>query len=198
VKKSLIICALLSGCSSIIKETYNVNNNYHFESVADYLEYFNQTNGFKGDKILYPNSISYNKLITQVVNEKTAIYYGTFINDSTELIKSEFLKENISCMGRVLNEIKKNSQSSPFRGAAIDSLLQPDKDFSKLTLYYLADKKPFHIDNTQKKLNVFLLYGKNIGKLFKKNFNEILKYTDDNKDLLTLHFISVDICYNLK
>lgn len=195
---TFFIVLLATSCQPIIKQMYSVNKNLSFKSVAEYLDFFEKTNKIEGDNLLYLDSSSQYRFLNEVVSDKLATFYGTFLNDSIELIKSDFLQENMGCMSRVLNEIKNSSVKYDYVDTKDQSLFVKNYNFKKNVFWYLKDNKKFQFDNSSQKLSVFLIYSTQLGTLFKKDFLTLQKYADENRNQVKLFFISLDKCYNLK
>src|SRR5688572_12556085 len=100
------IFLLFISCNPIIRQLYGVNKNLTFESSDQYIAFFEKSNKIGSDSLLFLDSANHYDFLNEIVSKKLATFYGTFINDSTELKKSSFLEENMGCMTRVLNEIK--------------------------------------------------------------------------------------------
>lgn len=192
----VIVLLGITSCSSMIKEVYKVNQNHNFESLSNYADFFEKSNNISGDNLLYLDSTSHKRFLDEVVKQKLATYYGSFINDTIEVKKSDFLQENMGCMSRVLNEIKNSTTRDFF--LQNDSLFIKNENFTKNVFIYLKSNKQFQFNKTSKKLTVFLLYSTQLGELFKKDFQILQKYAIDNKNDVKLYIISIDKCYNLK
>jgi len=190
------ILFLITSCGSVIKEVYDVNQNHIFESLDHYVKFFEKSNNIRGDNLLYLDSSSHKKFLDEVVRQNFATYYGSFINDTIEIKKSDFLQENMGCMSRVLDEIKNSSMQNNF--LENKSLFVKNENFKKNVFLYLKDNKQFHFNDASQKITVFLIYSSQLGKLFKKDFQMLQKYATENKNGVELFIISIDECYNLK
>ena len=78
---------------------------------------------------IYPDSASYLRFIGNI--ESATVYYNSFVSDSISIKKSEFLKDNESCTGRIGIEIEKILAMQPL----VDTLLVLNTNISTNTFF---------------------------------------------------------------
>jgi hypothetical protein len=112
-------------------------------------------------------------------------YYGSFINDSVEIKKSDFLEQNKVCMGRVLKEIETNS------GEINDSLLVKNFQFKQYRLFNAKTGEQLNL-NSNNKLKVFLIYSYSFGNYFNSLYKDLAVFSKRNHNKLYIYVISLD------
>lgn len=122
------------------------------------------------------------------------IYFGSFLNDSTSLKKSSFLKDNQACIGRMKGEIENNLRITNYP----DSIIETKINLAKYNFYYLHDKNKFSVRDSKKQLKVFLLYYYPFGTFYDKLYKEIENTCLKNIEKTELYIICVDPVYALK
>jgi hypothetical protein len=175
----------LSGCQPILKAVYGVNREFRFTTRTDYLAFMNRTYSLAPEQIVYFDSVSERLFITDAMQKSISEYYGSFINDSTEIKQSAFLEENASCIGRVLKEIEDNS------GKIDDSLLVKNTVFRNYKLLNAKTDQQLEV-NADKKVKVFLLYSYRLGTYFNSFYKDVAALSKNNKDQLSIYVITVD------
>ena len=193
--KNLIFLLFLYSCTSIIKQATKANRKFSFTTQADYYNYLVNKKGFSPNQILFPDSISYVEFGQKVLmKENPVIYFGSFLNDSVSIRKSDFLKDNQACIGRMNGEIENNLRITTYS----DSIVQTIVNLSKFNFYYLKDKKIFSVSNSKKQLKVFLIYYYPFGTMYDKLYKEIEEACLKNIVKTDLFIICVDPVYALK
>ena len=193
--KTLIFLLFVFSCTSIIKKATKVNRKFSFTTQSDYYNYLINKKGFSPNQILFPDSISYVEFGQKaLMTENPVIYLGSFLNDSVSIKKSDFLKDNQACIGRMKGEIEKNLKIITYP----DSIVQANINLSKFSFYYLNDKKRFSISNSEKQLKIFLLYYYPFGTSYDKLYKEIEEAWLKNIAKTDLFIICVDPVYALK
>jgi hypothetical protein len=172
-------------CNPIIKSVYHVNREFKFTSRTDYLAFLNKSYSLTPGQVVYFDSVSERLFITDAMQKSISEYYGSFINDSTEIKQSAFLEENASCIGRVLKEIEDNS------GKIDDSLLVKNTVFRNYKLLNAKTDQQLEV-NADKKVKVFLLYSYRLGTYFNSFYKDVAALSKNNKDQLSIYVITVD------
>lgn len=105
----LIICSgiILCSCKSWVSKKYGFNRPFNYAGKHDFLAKLHQRN-IDSNCIYVTNPTGLNPLIYWLGTNNPPLYIGLFMNDSVMLKRSDFLKDNQSCMGRLENEISQN------------------------------------------------------------------------------------------
>jgi hypothetical protein len=179
------------SCKTLLTEKYRFNKPFSFESKSLYLEYLKSKYGFPAEHVLYPDSTSRDALGNDIIKAKLAQYYGTFINDTLEVRKTELLSENLSCIGQVLKEIENNSNDNYGNGVAIN------KNFRNYHFKIAVNDSDF-IFNSDKKIKIFLLYAFAMGSYFDNFFRDVMNWVQNKNGKLEVFIIDLDPIQNLK
>jgi hypothetical protein len=179
------------SCKTFLTAKYRFNQPFSFGSKTAYLEYLKNRYAFPAEHVLYPDSISQTALANDIIKAKLAQYYGAFINDTLEVRKTDFLSENLSCIGRVLKEIENNSNNNYGNGIAIN------KDFRNYHFKIAADDSDF-VFRSNKKLKIFLLYAFAMGNYFDDFFQDIMNWTQNKNEKVEVFIIALDPVQSLK
>lgn len=178
------------GCSSVIKEVYGVNKNKKFNNINEYTSYINENYNFSTQDVYYANDESvYNELVMDIITSHTNFFYGIYINDSIRVKKTDFLKENESCRGRILKEISNISEDPE------STRLEKTTIFKDNLFKNIVTNKPLNL-NTANRKKVILVFSYKLGTLLDKDFKEIKILLAEKK--YDLYIISVDRIHDLK
>ncbi len=184
---ALVALAVFS-CKAYLSKKYKFNQELHFANQEEYSDYLLKKN-IQPANVLYIDSSSFIPFISKISNEGMSIFYGSFINDSLEIKKSENLKENMSCIGRVLMQIKEDSKTADHLN---DSLLVKS-DFNQFSFRNFSDRSLFRMSNDNTgKVNIFLIYSYKLGNYFDEAFKEALDFESKNKDAVQIKIITID------
>lgn len=183
----LTIC-LTSSCKSILESVYGMNKKFEFTSKSAYVKYLENKKGLDISRVIYPDSGSRVSFLNAIQQGEFSVYYGSLLNDSIELIRSDILNENISCMGRIINEM--NSGISGLNLS--DSGLLANSELKNYTFRYIADNKIFDLNNSEKRMKIIMLYSFSLGRYFDNTFKEVQKFHVTHKDVTELIIISLD------
>jgi hypothetical protein len=121
-----------------------------------------------------------------------SVYYGSFVNDSTLIKKSVYLMDNEACMGRMDGEIKKNL----VRRQYVDSFLVPNNNLRNFH-FVNTTLAPVKIDNSNRRLKVFLLYMYAQGTVYDYIYKEVYKTYNSTDKGFDLYIIMLDPVYSL-
>src|SRR5204863_5934052 len=94
-----------TSCNTFLKIRYGLNRHSNFRTKESYLTYLRNKKNIDVQNVIVPDSNSISLFMESVINDSLSIYYGCLINDSIELKKTKELSENLSCMGRILEDI---------------------------------------------------------------------------------------------
>lgn len=186
---SIFAWVLCLSCTSVIKEVYGVNKNKEFRNIDEYISYISRQYHFSLKNLYYADDeATYNALAMDIADSHTDFFYGIFINDSTQIKKTDFLKINESCRGRIMNEI-----SIPTDKHA--DLLQKTITFKGNSFKNSITGQSMDL-NTSNRKKIILLFSYKLGSLREKDFKEIEKLlTEKGYDL---YIISLDRIHDLK
>lgn len=159
-----IITALIS-CKPILSGIYGINKDISFQSLNEYKNFITSRFEINVNQLYLIEPTHYNSFMDWVIQNKVDYFAGIFLDDSTQIRKSEHLLQNQSCTGRVLAEIKNAETLTPV--ATQQSM--PLKTFS---FYNAVTKEPLTFtDNNRKK--IVLVFSYKSGTLNKKDFKEV-------------------------
>ncbi|MEP6674594.1 MAG: hypothetical protein ABJA78_05550 [Ferruginibacter sp.] len=182
----------LASCKNYLAAKYKINQPFTFKTKHEYLDYLQQKKHFEKDKILYVDASTYSKLFNAISNGY-AVYYGSFLNDSTEIKKSAQLMINEACMGRMDAEIKKNIP----RQNGFDSLLTRSENIRQFKLLHAIDNSPLNINGNDGRLKVFMSFGFAQGAVYDELYKEVYKtYTDSNQSF-DVYIMLIDPLYQM-
>jgi hypothetical protein len=119
------------------------------------------------------------------------VYYGSFLNDSTELVKSDELQENFGCMGRILTDMNKGLAN---RQALNDTLLIRT-DFKDYRLLNISNNEEYKMNDSKKPFKILLAYNYSLGSYFDDFYKAALDFAAKHKDEVELKIISIDPMY---
>src|ERR1044072_7758858 len=103
-----LLLILLSSCKAFITKKYKFNQPFSFKTSDEFRDYLQNKKQFDLSHVIYPDNTSMIDFLNYISKNELVEYYGTLINDSTEIKKSANLQENVICMGRVLSDIHSN------------------------------------------------------------------------------------------
>lgn len=161
----IVILLLFYSCKPLVKTVYGVNKEIKFKSLNEYRDYVSSKYHIDLTKFYYLDSNSYYDFINLVIQTKTDYFFGTFLNDSTEIKKSDYLTKNESCVGRVLKEINYSAKENNPLKVKNESL----KTHSFVNITTTAPLQ-FSNDNRNK---IVLIYSYKAGTINKNDFIQI-------------------------
>lgn len=186
----LFICLsgiLLCGCKSWVGKKYEFNRPFNYAGKHDFLNKLHQRN-IDSNFLFVTNHSSFTPLINWLGHNNPPIYIGTFINDSVMLKRSDFLKDNQSCMGRLEQEISQHLQllqtNTP---AALDTMTL----FNNIRLYQLSSGKQRSSLYTGKP-TVVMFYLDAIGTYYDDLFKDIRKVSQQFQGEVDFLFLCCD------
>ena len=191
--RNLIVLVILifcfNSCTSIIKNAHGTNKYVQFNDLGDYRNYISTKYKVDINKVYYIAKDSYNRFCNLVVAKKVDYFYGAYTNDTTEVQKSDYLKENESCLGRVIKEINSSPEEQQFNKKIKNFTF---KEFSFLSI---VNNTPFEFLNNGKK-KIFLIYSYKTGTLRMNDFIQIenLIKSTSNRELV---IITIDDVFDL-
>jgi hypothetical protein len=179
----------------MLKKATKMDRKFSFKTLSEYYDYLINKKKFQPNQILFIDSISYAKFGQQVLMvENPMIYIGSFLNDSVSIKKSDFLKDNQACIGRMKGEIENNLGMTNYP----DSMVETKINLANYNFFFLHDKNKFSLLNSKKSLKVFLLYYYPLGTYYDKLYKEIEDACLKNIEKTELYIICVDPVYMLK
>jgi hypothetical protein len=177
------------GCKWYVIHQYKMNNSFSFKQKADFIQYINKKKLFKINQVLFIDKASYTKFFNEkLTDDSTLFYVGTYLNDSTMVKRSKFLNENISCSGRIENEIKQNLNKNNF---SVDDLKQVS-NLSNYTLRYLSNNEIFDINADKKLSKIFITYTYRYGKWYDNLYKEINDLQQLNNQNTNVYLVCLD------
>jgi|GEM_PF-5777534 len=172
----------LTSCGQIIPVVYGVNKDKSFKSKDRYTKYATKHTAVDNTRLLYLKDDDLNKFFGSISSRNIDYYYGTFIGDSLEIIKSDSFELNRSCGGRIVPELdstlnRKTSISNPV--------------FKQVELFHMYDDSKFTFPAAPKK-TVFFIYSYKMGSVHKNDFKSVNKFVEKHSDQMELFIISLD------
>jgi hypothetical protein len=190
-----VVCIAFFSCTAIAKNKYHIGREFSFHSRNEYLSYFTNKGLFKGEQVLYIDSVSFFRFYMEKIGpDSSVVYLGTYLDDSTWIRKSSFLQDNNSCSGRMQDEIEANLEKSAYP----DSVLVSGRKMSRYALKHLDGDSSFIFKNQQGKRTVFLLYAYGFGTYYDHFYKDILKIRKKHPSSVNVYLVCVDPVYRLK
>lgn len=179
-----LVCCLFS-CRAYINMRYGFNRPFRFNNREAFLSFLESRMKINRDHVIYPDTIG-NNFYQKMSNDTIVAYYGCFLNDSIEIARSVFLKENTSCIGRVLKEIKENNDSLK----RISSISYLPSDFREFYFRYAVNNQKFGMNDSAKKLKIVLVYLYAYGTYYNRFYQEVVNFYEANKHDIELYVIA--------
>jgi len=164
--KSIILILLLFtlSCKESERIFLGMNKTLEFKSLTDYKNFISKKYDIDLHNLYYLNGKDYDTFMYYIFENKLDYFLGTFENDSTQFLKSAFLRDNQSCYGRIRTEV---------------SGLSTLEKLNKISNPILKNTEIFNI-NTQKRLDfvpgkgkVVLLISYKFGMIHKNDFKKL-------------------------
>jgi len=184
----VFLFVLGAACTTFLKMRYGVNKHFNFTTKESYLTFLRDKKNIDTKNVLVPDSNSIPLFMGSIINDSLSIYYGCLINDSVELKKTKELSDNLSCMGRILEDISLGEASLNKE----DSSLFVKSQFNKYHFYFLQNGEKLDINQSNSKLKIILLYSYSLGRYFDRTFNEVRMFHESHKKTTTLYIITLD------
>jgi len=186
----IVVClsVLVSACKLLVVKKYKFNQKFDFTTKAAYFGYLKEKKKFNLEDIIYPDSASVVNFFASLSLNKITVYYGCLVNDSVELKKSELLKENLSCAGRILADIRTRAGVIQ----RVDSNLVQRSGFHRYRFRSLVSGRVFNLNNSEKKFKILLVYGHSLGTYFDDYYREVYRYYQKYKNYIELYIITLD------
>lgn len=189
---SCLISLFLVSCKSLLLKKYKFNQEFKFKTREEYLNYLEVEKKLDMSHILYVDSNSTNNFLTYVMNLHLGEYYGTLVNDSTEIKKSETLQDNLTCMGRVLTDVNQNILKLS------DTSLYVKNDFKKFQFHYANSGKIFNYYDSNSPLMIILLYGYAFGTYYDDFFKAMNNFSAEHSKEAEVYIIALDYSYHFR
>lgn len=177
----------------MVKKLYGIEKPLPFKTKEQYAGFLKRSGDFDMNQVLCMDSSSYYKMGSEILpSDSSIVFLGCFLNDSISIRKSPFLKENQSCYGRMLQDIKTALAWEHYG----DSLLNKDIHIGKFNLYPLMGGKKINCSDDPEKLKIILLYGYSFGKYYKRFYKQIAEIQRKNSAKADLYILSMDpVCF---
>lgn len=186
---------LFVSCKMYTYKKYQIGKQFDFKNKSSYLQNIERKNIFPADHILYIDSASYLRFVSEKIQQDSSvIYLGCFLNDSIIIKRSEFLNDNTSCAARMLNEIRSHAAMKDFP----DSMLSAVEKLSSYKLIRLGNGSLFTLNNETKKMNVFLNYTYQVGTYYDEFYKSIMEIQKEHSPTMDVYVVCIDYLSNLK
>lgn len=197
IKDQIILVFCLSAffsCRFIITKTYGINRKFRFKTRTEYIQYLTKKEKLDTSKIIYPDSISISIFLNDMTQRNSVEFYGAFLNDSLEIIKSDFLRENASCVGRIIKEVETINKNFLHLS---DTSIKINHEFRNFKF-----KRVFgaytNINDYKKPVKIFLIYSFAYGNLFDKFYKKMNELSLRYNNSLEIIIIDIDFPLYLK
>ena len=184
---SFCFLILFSSCKILFKKAYHMGAHMNYKTKSAYISYLKRKH-FPIDKIVFLDSVTYLKFAEFIAKDASNVYYGAFVNDSTQLKKSAYIYNNQSCSGRMNNEIDSILKLSVFP----DLALVYNPVFIKYPLHYLNNNKLLQGIISNKKILICLFYSYTQGTYYNKLYREIFAAVKEHENWADLLIITLD------
>ena len=192
---SMLIGISIFSCNPALKKIYKLDRQFSFKTRQDYIDFIQQPAVLDVNQVIYLDSASYVKFgIESLQQDSSMVYFGSFLNDSVCIKKSQLLKDKQSCYGRMLHDIENVISLKSYN----DSLLSKKINLKKYNMYSLAGDKKIAFSTSPDKIKVILIYGYSLGTYYNKFYKEIRQTQKNNPDKINLYIITMDPVYRLK
>jgi hypothetical protein len=183
------ICINILSCKFYATQKYHLGKRFNHKDKVLYLKYIVDKNVFEKDKILYLDSSHYVDFIVNKIQHDSSVFYlGCYLNDSTILTFSNFLKSNISCSGRIKNEIEATLLLKDDYKKSVSA----GKNLSQFQLKLLSTNNVFDLNKSDKKLKLFFTYSYKFGTYYDSFFKEIKALTEKYKTA-DMYLVCIDL-----
>ena len=183
----LCLVVLLISCRAFLKVKYGFNKPFNFTTKESYISFLQKKN-IDVTKMIFPDNNSRIPFLMSIIRDSLTVYYGCLINDSVELVKTKELKDNLSCMGRVLDDIRIKAPGL----SKSDSSLFIKSQFKTYQFNFLYNSKRLDLNQTNQKLKIIMLYSYASGSYFDDTFDEVRKFHENHKESTELYIITID------
>ena len=183
---AVVLVFVLAGCKVLLEKKYGMNKPFTFKDRQAYTNHLSEK-GFPVANVLYLDDSSAGDFYEHISTEGLSVYFGSFLNDSTEVRKTALLKENLGCAGRVIKEISGHLQQK-----TLDTSLLTKSDFRRFQFRRLDNKSVFAMPSPSGRLSIFMIYGYSLGSLYDSMYEEITRFYGQNKSSADLYIISLD------
>lgn len=183
----LCLFIFLTSCSTFLRVKYGLNKRFNFTTKESYISFLQKRN-IDITKMISLDSNSRLPFLGSIMRDSLSVYYGCLINDSVELIKTSEVKDNLSCMGRILKDIR-------IRSAELDkndSSLFIKSQFKMYQFNFLFNSKRLDLNQPNEKLKIIMLYSYSFGSYFDETFEEVRMFHEDHKEFTELYIITLD------
>lgn len=180
---------LFCSCKTIVNSVYGVNKNLAFKSLKDYEEYVRKKYEIEVKNLYYLDQNNYYGFLEQIIDNKIDYFLGIFLNDSSQIQKSDFLMQNESCGGRILKEIQSISDNPEGVSKIRNEVLK------KYSFINMIEKTGLLFSNNGKK-KIVLIFSYKAGLINKNDFVQIQNMINSTSGY-ELAIISIDKLYDL-
>ena len=177
---------ILLSCKVLIEKRYGMNRPFRFETKNEYTNYLSGK-GFPSSNMLVIDSSSIDAFAQALAQNQQTVYYGCFLNDTTELKKTESVKENLGCAGRILNDVSLNINKVHY-----DSSLLIKSNFNEFVFRKLIDDSKFNMNESEKQLKIIMVYSYSLGSYYDSMYTDIIHFYKENIRSTDLYIISLD------
>jgi hypothetical protein len=167
-----------------------MNKPFKFNNLAAYKKHISKA-GIDTNKMYYPTDSDSYLFWQQLLSDDISVYYGAFLSDSVEIQKSQQLRENMSCMGRVLRELDTANEMS-------DSQILKKSKLKKITFRQISSNQKLEFNKLNKRIKILLVYSQSLGRAFKRTFREVNEFYLQHNKSCELIIISLDPIQQLK
>ena len=184
----LSLFVLGASCTTFLDLAYGLNKRFNFKTKESYIIFLRDKKNIDINGVIVPDSKSQSLFMESILRDSLTIYYGCLINDSVELKKTSELTHNLSCMGRILDDISHGEANLN----KLDSSLFVKSQFNKYQFNFLYNDQQLNIAQSNEKLTIIMLYSYAFGRYFDKTFNEVRKFHENHKKSTDLYIITLD------
>ncbi len=186
--KLFILLLFLTSCNSLLKSKYGFNKQFDFTAKESYMVFLQNKKNFDITNVIFPDSNSRSAFLESIMRDSLSVYYGCLINDSVELVKTNEVRDNLSCMGKILQDINLGEAEL----SKDDSSLFTKSKFKAYQFNFLYNDEQLNINHFNKKLKIIMLYSYALGTYFDGVFNEVRKFHENHKESTNLYIITLD------
>ena len=178
----LLGVVVLCSCKAFVNVVYHPKKVVQFDDLEDYKITADKKYKINTENLYYISDSAYSSFINLIITQDIDYFYGIFIDDTSKIISSPFLKENPGCRGRIISELDISSYTKT-----------RDEIFRQFQFVNISTGKTLKFtDNGKKKL--VLIFAHTAGLMMRKTFVELQKEVKRRSDY-EVFIISLDPVY---
>ncbi len=189
----VIVCFSLCSCKMMAKSKYQMGRKFDFKTKKEYIDFLSKKNLFDTARVYFMDERSYVNFVNErMQGDSSLVYQGMYFNDSMRIRRGKMLNDNQSCWGRIQNEIQHNLDLVDYP----DSIIEIGHRLSGYGIYRVSDTDKFSMDQSARKLKIFLVYCYQFGTYYDRLYKDLSAMGKKYATKADIYIISIDpVCY---